>query len=152
MKIKNEKLKLSLIGLGVLVAVSTPAIIIGSIYAYNSAKVSPLLSELNKFYNSEKANLFNKLNFRISAPAQSDDGKFYVKNLILENVIFEKKENLKNYSYNIEITSITPNESAANFTFDYMVSSLKDPAIKIRKTSEVYSEFTTDLGSVFFSK
>lgn len=156
MKIKNEKIKIMLISLGVLVAVSTPAIIVASTYAYQSFLVSGQLSnsisKLESFYNDKKILLFTGTNFKITEPQKADNGKFYAKNLTKDNIIFEKINYLKNFSYDFEFVKINQNIDGS-FTFDYIIYSVANPSVKIEKTSDIYYSFVNDLGtSIPFDK
>jgi hypothetical protein len=143
--IKNKNIKLALITSGVVVAIATPAIIVGSIYGYNTNKVSETEKDLISFFDREEASLFQKGNFSISAP-ETQNGKVLVDNLTIRNVNFLKKVQLNNYSYNIKITGLNLSSQHGKFTFNYEVSSIVYPDIKISKTSESYSHYEDAAG------
>ncbi|MGL5617842.1 MAG: hypothetical protein ACRCWU_02150 [Metamycoplasmataceae bacterium] len=139
--IGKHKTKLALITLGSIMAVGAPMIIMGSIYAFNEISISPKQENLNKFYEQEEGSLFSPINFTISQPSPSPEGKFLVKNVTIDNIEFSKIENLKNSLYNLEIIKITPNVDEATLKFSYKVSLILDPAVNITKESETYNGF-----------
>jgi hypothetical protein len=149
---KNKNTKLALITFGAVVAVATPAIVIGSIYAYNTNKMSTAEKQLISFFDKEEASLFEKNNFVISEPEVSLNGQYLVDNISTNNVTFSKQTELNNYSYNIEITKININSKEANLSFEYVVSLITDSTVKITKTSQVYSEYSSFNGYKPFDK
>ena len=149
---KNKNTKLALITFGAVVAVATPAIVIGSIYAYNTNKMSTAEKQLISFFDKEEASLFEKNNFVISEPEVSLNGQYLVDNISTNNVTFSKQTELNNYSYNIEITKININSKEANLSFEYVVSLITDSTVKITKTSQVYSEYSSFDGYKPFDK
>jgi hypothetical protein len=149
---KNKNTKLALITFGAVVAVATPAIVIASIYAYNTNKMSTAEKQLISFFDKEEASLFEKNNFVISEPEVSLNGQYLVDNISTNNVTFSKQTELNNYSYNIEITKININSKEANLSFEYVVSLITDSTVKITKTSQVYSEYSSFDGYKPFDK
>lgn len=151
--IGKQRTKLALITLGTAIAVGTPAIIIGSIYAYHENKTPIEQTNLVKFYEREEGSLFQRDNFRIYQPIPTSEGKFLVSNVTVNNISFLPVENLKNYSYNIEITEVIPNINDATLKFRYQISLITDPSIKITRESELYRGFFDNLENFkFFSK
>ncbi|MGL5732847.1 MAG: hypothetical protein ACRCXE_02150 [Metamycoplasmataceae bacterium] len=140
-KIGKHKAKLALITLGSTIAVGAPVIIMGSIYAFNEIAVSPEQENLNKFYDQQAGSLFSPVNFTISQPSPSPEGKFLVENVTLDNIQFSKIENLKNSLYDLEIIKINPNVDEATLKFRYKVSLISDPSVQITKESETYDGF-----------
>ncbi|MDK2819310.1 MAG: hypothetical protein KFW07_00580 [Mycoplasmataceae bacterium] len=141
MKIKSEKIKLTLISIGSIIAISSPVIIIGSIFAYNQSRTSPEQNLLNNFFNQNEQIIFRKDVFTISQPTEDQQGNFVVQNVKKNNIIFGESKKLNNNAYDIEILSIIPDVSNGTLRFTYKVFSLLNPLIKITKTSEVYSQF-----------
>ncbi|MGL4252150.1 MAG: hypothetical protein ACRDCJ_01730 [Metamycoplasmataceae bacterium] len=140
-KIGKHKAKLALITLGSAIVVGAPIIIVGSIYAFNEISVSPELERLTKFYDQEAGSLFSPINFTISQPIPSPEGKFLVENVTTDNIQFLKMENLNNSLYGLEITSIIPNVEEATLNFRYKVFLISDPSVNITKESEKYYGF-----------
>lgn len=141
MKIKSEKIKLTLISIGSIIAISSPIVIVGSIFIYDQFKVSPEQNILNNFFNQNEQIIFKKEVFTISQPNEDAQGNFVVQNVKKNNIIFGESKKLNNYSYDIEILSVIPNTSNGTLRFNYKIYSLLNPSIKIEKTSEVYSQF-----------
>ncbi len=144
MKIKS---KIGLIVLGSSMAILSPVIILSFIQLPNIIKKSPIQVELEKFYNSNKAIIFAKDNFTISQP-EPEGNKYLVKNIDFQNIILNEIQNLNNSSYGFEVTKIHPSKTEANFTFDYIVFSLKDKKFKLDGTSAVYSQYMQQDGEM----
>ncbi len=139
---KNKNTKLALITLGSIIAIGTPAIVIASMYAYNSNKMTPEEKKIIDFFNAEESSLFQKNNFVISEPEPNLNGQHLVENVVVKNITFSKENELKNRSYNIEITKVTPVSQNSTLTFDYTIYLITDPSVKISRVSEFYSEYT----------
>ncbi|MGL6125288.1 MAG: hypothetical protein ACRC1F_02225 [Metamycoplasmataceae bacterium] len=139
-KITRERMKLTFVGLGTIIAVGTPAIIVGSIFALNNNE-SVEKTNLVNFYKQHEGTLFDRNNFNISQPNPTTDGRFLVENVSINNIIFLPLQNLRNYSYNIEIIEIIPNISQGTLQFKYKVFSIINPSIEITKISESYIGF-----------
>ena len=138
---KNKNTKLALITLGSIIVIGTPAIVIGSIYAYNTSKMTPQEKDLIDFFEAEESSLFQKNNFIISEPEPNLSGQHLVENVVTKNITFSKENQLKNYSYKIEITKVIPTSQSRTLVFDYVIYSIIDPSVKISKVSQFYSEY-----------
>ncbi|MGL5204631.1 MAG: hypothetical protein ACRC9F_00650 [Metamycoplasmataceae bacterium] len=139
--ISKRKAKLALITLGSVVAIGSPIIIMGSIYGFNEASTSTQQSNLNKFYDEMAGSLFSPINFAISQPTPTSDGKFLVENVITDDVRFLKIENLNNSLYDLEIIKIIPDVNDATLKFTYKISLISDSTVQITKESETYIGF-----------
>lgn len=143
---KKQKINLALITLGSAAAIATPAIIVGSIYAYNNNKVPIEQTNLIKFYDEEEGSLFSDINFKI-IQSNAVDGRYLVSDITINNIAFIETEKLNNFSYNIEILQVFPDPETGTLKFSYKISSINNESIQIIRESIWYRGCFDNLGN-----
>ncbi len=149
----KKRIKLIFIALGAILVIGTPIITISSLYIQKTNKTPNDQNNLINFYSKEEAQLFDQTNFWISTPAKTGD-KYLVDNVTIANIIFNKKDELKNHQYDIKIIEVLPDSLNATLKFKYKVFSIQNPLVEItRESNYSYSEFKNDFGeNQLFSK